>query len=468
MTYKRTEITPAQIENQLSVCQSLNRRLASRRAFVDTFGCQQNESDSELLRGYFAEMGCTLTQNEAEADIIVLNTCAVREHAEQRVFGNLGGFTHLKRANPELIVCVCGCMAAQKRIAEKIKKSYSLVNLVFGPDELWRFPELLQETIDGGKRVFATGSGEGSLVEGLPRVREAGVRAWLSIMYGCNNFCSYCIVPYTRGRERSRRAEDVVAEARGLIESGYKDLTLLGQNVNSYGKDLSDGISFAQLIREINAIPGDFVIRFMTSHPKDATEELFSAMADCSKCENHLHLPLQAGSDEILRRMNRGYTAKEYLALAARARSFIPELVLTTDIIVGFPGESEKDFAATLEVVEKARFDAMFTFIYSKRAGTPAATLPDPYTRAEKQAHFDRLIELQNQISAEKHAAYVGKTLRVLIDGFDREEGFLTARTRGGRLVRLPGTAADVGKFAQVTIDGSNTWALKGQIIDNR
>lgn len=466
MSYKRTEITAEQILEQMKICEEIKSREAGTRyAMVDTFGCQQNEEDSEKLRGYLAAMGYELTMDEHLAEIIVLNTCAVREHAEQRVFGNLGGLTHTKKENPNQIIAVCGCMVKQEQVVEKIKKSYPLVSLVFGPDELWRFPELLRGVMSGKKRVYVPGEGDGCVAEGVPHKRDDSVKAWLSVMNGCNNFCSYCIVPYTRGRERSRRAENIVAEARELVNAGYKEIMLLGQNVNSYGRDLEDGVSFAELIRRINAIDGDFIIRFMTSHPKDATEELFSSMADCDKCEKHLHLPLQSGSDRILKQMNRRYDAEKYISQVESVRRYIPDIVLTTDIIVGFPGETDEDFAQTLALSERVRFDAMFTFIYSKRTGTPAAEMPDPFTREQKQAHFDALLALQNRISEEKHRENVGKTLRVLIDGRDKEDGILTSRTSGGRLVRILGEESLIGSFAEVKIEDCNTWALRGALL---
>lgn len=465
MSYKRTEITKEQIKQQLQICENIKDSLgAGHKAMVDTFGCQQNEEDSEKIRGYLAAMGYELTMNEHEAEVVILNTCAVREHAEQRVFGNLGGLTHTKKENPNQIIAVCGCMVKQEHVVEKIKKSYPLVSMVFGPDELWRFPELLKSVMDSKKRIYAPGEGDGCVAEGVPHHRDGTVKAWLSVMNGCNNFCSYCIVPYTRARERSRRADNIISEARELVAQGYKEIMLLGQNVNSYGKDLDEGVSFAELIRRINAIDGDFVLRFMTSHPKDATEELFAAMAECEKCEKHLHLPLQSGSDRILKQMNRRYDSAKYLSQVESVRRFVPDIVLTTDIIVGFPGETDEDFAATMAVAEKVRFDAMFTFIYSKRAGTPAAEMPDPFTREQKQVHFDALLELQNRISEEKHREYVGKTVRVLVDGKDKENGILTARTLGGRLVRFPGDESLVGSFAEVRIDDCNTWALRGSL----
>ena len=467
--YKRTEISREEIARQEEICERLRLRFMSegcqKKALVDTYGCQQNESDSERLRGYLREMGCSFTEDEFEADIIVINTCAVREHAEMRILGNVGALTHTKKAKPGQIIALCGCMVQQEHMAEKIKHSYPVVSLVFGTHELWRFPELLEKTINGKKRVFAVSESDGSVTEGEPRVRAEGVKAWLSIMYGCNNFCTYCVVPYVRGRERSRRPEEIVAEARQLVEAGYRDITLLGQNVNSYGRDLGLNVDFADLIRMVNDIPGRFVIRFMTSHPKDATEKLFKTMAECEKCAHQLHLPVQAGNDRVLRAMNRGYTSAEYLEKIETARRYMPDLVITTDIIVGFPGETDEEFEDTLRLVERVRYDAMFTFIYSRREGTKAASMPDPMTRAEKQKNFDRLIELSNKISKEKHEEYVGKTVEVLVDGENPDEEYpLTSRTNGGRLVHLKGPKELIGKFAEAKIVSGTTWALFGTV----
>ena len=469
MSYTRKEIAPEEIARQEEICRRIFDRVTNHGqrplAMVDTYGCQQNEADSEKLRGYLAEMGYGFTKDEFQADVIVVNTCAVREHAEMRVFGNVGALNHTKKARPSQIIAVCGCMVQQPHIAEKIKKSYPIVDLVFGPHELWRFPELLEKAMTGKKRIFATEKSDGTVAEGIPQRRDGSVKAWLSIMYGCNNFCTYCIVPYVRGRERSRLPEDVVAEARQLVAEGYKDITLLGQNVNSYGKDLENPVDFADLLRMVNDIPGDFVIRFMTSHPKDATEKLFRTMAECEKCAHHIHLPVQSGNDHILKVMNRHYDRAKYLEEVATARRYMPDLVLTTDIIVGFPGETEEEFQDTLSLCEEVRFDAMFTFIYSKRVGTPAATMPDPFTRADKQKHFDELIELANRISGEKHREYEGKTLRVLVDGeTGKEEYNLSSRTCGGRLVHLKGDPAFIGRFVNVKITTSNTWALYGEV----
>lgn len=470
MPYERKEIDAGAIQAQEEICRRIFARVTaggrSPLAMVDTYGCQQNEADSEKLRGYLALMGYGFTQDEFQADVIVVNTCAVREHAEMRVLGNVGALNHSKKARPGQIIAVCGCMVQQEHMAQKLKQSYPVVDLVFGPHELWRFPELLEQVMTKHKRLFATEKNEGVVAEGIPSRRDSEVKAWLSIMYGCNNFCSYCVVPYVRGRERSRRPEDVVAEARELVAAGYKEITLLGQNVNSYGRDLGLDVDFSDLIRRINDIPGDFLIRFMTSHPKDATEKLFKTMAECEKCAHQLHLPVQSGSDQILKVMNRGYTSAAYLEKVKLARSYMPDLVLTTDIIVGFPNESEEEFEDTIKLVERVRYDAMFTFIYSKRVGTPAAAMPDPYTREEKQRHFDRLMEVSNRISGEKHKEYEGKTLRVLVDGeTGREEYNLSSRTNGGRLVHLKGDKSLIGRFVEVKITASNTWALYGEVV---
>ncbi len=438
------------------------------KAFVDTYGCQQNEADSERIRGMLSRMGYEFTKDEFEADVVVINTCAVREHAEMRVLGNVGALSHAKKARRDMVIAICGCMVQQEHVADKIKKSYPYVDLVFGTHELPRFPELLDGVLKPKrKRIFALRQSDGEITEGLPVYRDRGVKAWLSVMNGCNNFCSYCIVPYVRGRERSRLPENIIAEAREIIAGGYKDITLLGQNVNSYGKDLGTGADFSYLIEEINKIDGEFVIRFMTSHPKDATRRLFETMASCEKAANHIHLPFQAGSSRVLKAMNRGYTKEEYLDLVTMAREIIPDIVLTSDVIVGFPGETEEEFEETLEVLEKVRFDALFTFIYSPRRGTPAAGMPDPFTREEKQQRFDRLLELQNIISGQKHSEYVGTVVRVLVDGKSDagSEYNLTSRTSGGRLVHLKGEESFIGKFVNAKITQSTTWALFGEIV---
>ncbi len=465
-----TRISPAEVTRQEEFCEKISELLTAQPkehlAYVDTYGCQQNEADSERIRGYLKAMGYGFTTDENAADVIVINTCAIREHAEDRVFGNIGALVHAKRRHPGQIICLCGCMAQEPTVRERIKTSYRHVDLVFGPHALWRFPELLYRVITRRGRVFETPDEAGSIAEGIPVVRQDGVKAWVSIMYGCNNFCTYCIVPYVRGRERSRLPEDVVAECRQLVAEGYKDITLLGQNVNSYGKDLGLEVDFADLLAEIDAIEGDFLIRFMTSHPKDASQKLFDVMGRCKKVAPVFHLPVQAGNDRVLKAMNRVYNRSEYLDKVRRLRQAVPGVVITSDIIVGFPGETTPEFEDTLSLVEEVEYDALFTFIFSPRPGTPAAEMDDPIPMAEKKANFQRLVDTQNAISAKKHAAYVGQSLRCLIDGVCEEEGFsLTARTPGNRLVRVKeGGEELIGTFQTIAITGSNTWSLWGEL----
>ena len=436
-------------------------------AKVETFGCQQNVADSETLMGMLRDMGFHFTEDPHKADLILLNTCAVREHAESRVFGKLGALSHAKKANPRQIQCLCGCMAQQDRVAERVKKSYRHVDLVFGTHALWRFPELLQQVLRRKTRVFSNEDVPGYIAEGQPIYREDAHRGWVSVMYGCNNFCSYCIVPYVRGRERSREKAPILAEVRELVEKGCKEITLLGQNVNSYGKDLPEQCDFADLLQEICAIDGDFLIRFMTSHPKDASYKLLDTMAANKKIAKHLHLPFQSGSSRVLTAMNRGYTREEYLALVQYAKKVMPHIVLTSDVIVGFPGETEEEFEETLSLVQEVEFDALFTFIYSPRPGTPAAGFDDPVPRAEKQKWFDRLLTAQNDISAKKHAAYVGTAQRVLVDGLSGDRDWpLSSRTEGGRLVHLKGEEALIGTYCTARIVDSNTWALYGTVAE--
>ncbi len=464
-----TRISPEDIQRQNDLCRQIAQLQHSLDtpplALVQTYGCQQNEADSERLRGYLAQMGFGFTQDPEQARIVVINTCAIRDHAERKVLGNVGALVHTKRSHPDQIICLCGCMAQEPEVAEKIKKSFRHVDLVFGPQALWRFPEFVHTLLTRRGRIFEVADEPGSIAEGIPMVRQDPVKAWVSVMYGCNNFCSYCIVPYVRGRERSRKPEDILAEVRELVQNGCRDVTLLGQNVNSYGKDLESPLDFADLLEEINKIPGDFLIRFMTSHPKDATQKLFETMARCEKIAPVLHLPFQAGNDRILRAMNRHYDRAQYLDEIRRLRALLPDIVLTSDVIVGFPGETTPEFEETLTLLEEVRFDALFTFLYSPRPGTPAAKLDDPMPREEKLQNFNRLVELQNQISAQKHAAYLGSVQRCLVDGLCEDgEWTLTARTPGNRLVRLKGPEDLIGQFVPVKITGANTWSLFGEL----
>ena len=455
-------VSEEQLQNQFTYIDAVASLIRGRRlrAYTHTFGCQQNEADTERIRGMLHEMGYEMTDDVNEADFILFNTCAVREHAEDRAFGNIGALSHLKKRRPEVVIALCGCMAQQEKNVEKIKKSYPQVSLLFGTHALWRFPSLLYRVLSGEKRVFDIG-GEDDIAEGLPVLRAGGAKAWLSIMYGCNNFCTYCIVPYVRGRERSRRPEEIEKELRELVAAGYKEITLLGQNVNSYGKDLGLDIDFADLLRRLNAVPGDFWLRFMTSHPKDAGPRLFDAMADCEKVAKQLHLPFQSGSDEILRRMNRRYTAASYKELIAYARRRMPDITLSSDIIVGFPGETEADFEQTLALVREERFDLLFTFLYSPRSGTPAASYDDPTPSAEKQKWFERLLKAQDEIVAEKQAAYQGRRLRLLVDGTAKGPDYpFTARTEGNLLVCVRGDGLQIGDFIEAEIEKTSLRCL--------
>ena len=466
MDTKTTVISQEQLQQQFAYCDKIASLWAAAgrvpTAYVETYGCQQNEADSEKLRGYLAQSGYTIVHEAEGADVVVMNTCAIREHAEQRVFGNLGALTHTKRRHPEQKIFLCGCMAGETKVSDRIKKSFPHVDGVFSTHHLWQFPEILHNVLTRKKRQFYIADEPGSIAEGIPQVRDDTLKAWVSIMYGCNNFCTYCIVPYVRGRERSRRPEDILAECREVIAAGAREITLLGQNVNSYGKDLKLGMDFADLLAAIAEIDGDFLIRFMTSHPRDASKKLFDTMAKYPKIAKQLHLPFQSGSSRVLKAMNRHYDRETYLEKVNYAKSVMPDLVLTSDVIVGFPGETEEEFEETLSLIGAVRYDSLFTFIFSPRTGTPAASMEDPTSKEEKNRRFDKLCALQNAISVEIHNSYIGKTLRCLVDGRDRE--MLTARTEGGRLVRFQGSDCLIGTYRDITVTGATTWSLTGEL----
>ena len=466
MSKQTTVISQEQLQQQYSYCDKVSAYWSSQnrtpKAYVETYGCQQNEADSERIRGMLAEAGYQICHEAEGADVVVMNTCAIREHAEQRVFGNLGALTHTKRRHPEQKIFLCGCMAGETKVSDRIRKSFPHVNGVFSTHHLWQFPEILYKVLTGKKRQFYIEDEAGSIAEGLPQLRDNTLKAWVSIMYGCNNFCTYCIVPYVRGRERSRRKEDILAECREVIAGGAREITLLGQNVNSYGKDLDEQIDFADLLAEIAQLEGDFLIRFMTSHPKDASEKLFDTMAKYPKIAKQLHLPFQSGSSRVLKAMNRHYDRETYLKKVAYAKSVMPDLVLTSDVIVGFPGETEEEFEETISLIRTVHYDSLFTFIFSPRTGTPAASMDDPTPKEEKSRRFDKLCAVQNEISVQIHESYVGKTLRCLVDGKDKDQ--LTARTEGGRLVRFSGCDSLIGTYQNLKITGCTTWSLTGQM----
>lgn len=434
-------------------------------AYIRTYGCQQNVADSETIKGMLAQMGYGFTDTPENADFILFNTCAVREHAEDRVFGNVGAIKAIKRKHPTALIALCGCMMEQEHIAQRIYKSFPFVGLVFGTHCLHEFPKILYTSLLTGKRQFIRNNDDLLVHEGMPKLRDGQFKGWLPIMYGCDNFCSYCIVPYVRGRERSRKSEDILKEARELIESGYKDITLLGQNVNSYGKGLDEDITFAQLLKKIDAIDGDYVLRFMTSHPKDCTKELIDTIAESRHISTHLHLPFQSGSNRILKQMNRRYTREKYLEIVNYAKEKIPNISLTSDIIVGFPGETEEDFQDTLSLIEEVGFTSLFTFIYSKRVGTPAAKMDDPTTDEEKSDRFQRLLKLQEKIAAQRCAEMVGTKQRVLFEEKTKKDGVLGARTSGNIVVEVPADEKLIGSFGEVEITQAGNWILKGKII---
>ena len=466
MDTKTTVISQDQLDLQLAYCNQIaaywHQQARTPKAYVETYGCQQNEADSERIRGMLVESGYQICDEAEGADVVVMNTCAIREHANQRVFGNLGALTHTKRRHPAQKIFLCGCMAGQEVVSTRVKNSYHHVDGVFSTHHLWQFPEILYKVLSTGKRQFYIADEAGSIAEGLPVVRSNPLKAWVSIMYGCNNFCTYCIVPYVRGRERSRKPEDILAECRQLAEAGIKEITLLGQNVNSYGKDLDCNVDFADLLAMIAQLDGDFLIRFMTSHPRDASTKLFDTMAKYDKIAKQLHLPFQSGSSRVLKAMNRHYDREQYLELVKYAKSVMPELVLTSDVIVGFPGETAEEFEDTMTLIEEVRYDSLFTFIFSPRIGTPAAKMEDPTPKSEKNERFDRLCALQNKISEEIHETYVGRTFRCLVDGVDKDQ--LTARTEGGRLVRFEGCDQLIGTYQMLSITGSTTWSLTGEL----
>lgn len=436
-----------------------------KKAYVRSFGCQLNISDGEKIKGLLKSMGCILTDDENDADIIILNTCAVRENAEDRVFGIVGSMKKLKELKPSLIIGISGCMTAQEHIAEKIKKSYPQVDFVVGTSALSSIPRLLSECLKGQK--FGVDISEyDDFSQETVQVRDSSFKASVPIMFGCNNFCTYCIVPYVRGRERSRRQEDIVSEVKKLVQNGYKEIMLLGQNVNSYGNDLGEKNAFPKLLKALDRIEGDFIIRFMSSHPKDATKELIDTIFECDKVAKHLHLPLQSGSSDVLHRMNRRYTAEKYLETVDYIRSKDPDFSLTTDLIVGFPNETDKDFDATLDIIKRVKYDNIYSFIYSKRSGTRAAEMDDATTDDVKSQRMRQLLEVQREISSENYRRFVGRKMRVLVDDISKKrEGHVTGKSNEFIIVEFEGDKSLIGQFADVEITDAMNWAVLGRMI---
>lgn len=471
---KTAVVSQEELNKQRDFCKKVNSVISKRYeekplACVVTYGCQQNVADSEHIKGMLNEMGYGFTENRNEAKLIIFNTCAIREHAEDRVFGNVGMLKSYKRENPDVIVACCGCMMQQQHIADKMMKSFPFVDLVFGTHVVYRLPELLYKALTRKKRVYELPDMDGAIAEGVPVLRDNDRKAWIPIMYGCNNFCSYCIVPYVRGRERSREVEDIIAEAKELAENGYKEITLLGQNVNSYGKDLAPRVTFAELLRKINEIDGDFRIRFMTSHPKDCTKELIDAMAECDKVAKHLHLPFQSGNDRVLKAMNRHYDRAKYLELINYAKEKMgDELSLTSDIIVGFPGETYEEFKDTLSLAQEVKFTSLFTFIFSPRKGTPAAEMPDPISADEKGKWFKELTDLQEKISADNMKKYQDKVFKCFVYGKGKlGDNFVAARTDGNLIIEFEGDENLIGTFQNIKVTKPLTYVLEGEIERN-
>lgn len=439
-------------------------RAAKPLACVRTYGCQQNVADSERIKGQLQEMGYGFTDDTAKADLILFNTCAVREHAELKVYGNVGALKHLKEANPSLMIILCGCMMQQESVQQQIRRKYKHVDIVFGPSMIAQLPQMMEQAFRKKEKIF-TRMELPSIAEDIPVYRDDSHKAWVSVMTGCNNFCTYCIVPYVRGRERSRRSAEILKEIRRLVSEGYRDINLLGQNVNSYGKDLEGEMDFADLLCAINEIEGDFWIRFTTSHPKDCSKKLLDAMAQCSKVCNQLQLPFQSGSNRILREMNRNYTAESYYDLIAYARKVMPNVVITSDVIVGFPGETEEDFQDTLNLIEKVQYDNLYTFLYSRRSGTKAAIAENQIEESVKKERFQRLLALQHPICLEKNKEMEGKDYRVYVESISKNDPLmLSGKTEGGKTVDFKGDASLIGQFCTITVTKAKTWSLDGKI----
>ena len=439
------------------------KRTQMKKYHIITFGCQMNEHDSETIAGMLAQQGMEPVLDKKEADIVIINTCSVRENADKRFFGTLGQLKKKKTENPEFVVGVCGCMMQQQHVIDTLKMKYPWVDIIFGTHNIHMFPQLLENVMNEKQKIMDIWEDGGEIVEGLPAKRLYRHKAFVNIMYGCNNFCTYCIVPYTRGRERSRKPLDILNEVRNLVADGVKEITLLGQNVNSYKGD--EDTDFAALIYMLNDIEGLERIRFMTSHPKDLSDRLIQAYKDCDKLCRNIHLPVQSGSSSILKRMNRRYTKEDYLKLVERLRAAVPDITISTDIIVGFPGETEEDFLETLDLAEQVRYDSAFTFLYSIRKGTPAEKFEDQIPEDIKHERFNRLVDTINRISAEKNSEYVGTVQQVLVEGTSKNDIMTySGRTDGFKLVNFKASEDLTGKTVPVRITESNTFSLVGEL----
>ncbi|BCJ85730.1 tRNA (N6-isopentenyl adenosine(37)-C2)-methylthiotransferase MiaB [Effusibacillus dendaii] len=451
-----------------AIAKHVGRIGEGKKYLIKTYGCQMNEHDSEIMAGMLEEMGYQPTSVNEEADFILFNTCAVRENAEDKVFGEIGRLKPLKNRNPELILGLCGCMAQEEPVQQLVAKTYPHIDIVFGTHNIHQLPELVEQARNSQETIFEVWEKAGDVVENLPKLRKDGIRAWVNIQYGCNKYCTYCIVPYTRGRERSRLMEDVVEEVKQLAADGYKEITLLGQNVNDYGLDLK-AYDFADLLAAVNKVEGIERIRFTTSNPWNFSDKLIQTIASCEKVVNHIHLPVQSGDNTILRRMNRGYTREYYLDLVARIRRAIPDVSLTTDIIVGFPGETEEQFRETLSLVEQVRFDGAYTFIYSPRKGTPAIRFREQVSEEDKKRRLQELIELQNGITREFSESMKNQTFDVLVEGESKTNSdVLQGRTTTNKIVLFRGPKELIGRIVKIHVTEAQTWYLRGELVSTQ
>ena len=462
---KETEIQLQYIEK----CKELLAKSSTKRPtfHIQNEGCQMNSIQTESIAAIMEKMGYEMVDTE-DADAVVFNTCTVRENANQKIYGHLGHLKSIKRNHPDMKIVLFGCMMQEHHVVEKIRKDYKYVNLVFGTHNIHKFPELFYRALQTDDQIIDIWKESDEIVEGMPTSRKYSFKTGVSVMFGCNNFCSYCIVPYVRGREKSREPQAIIREIEELVADGVTEIMLLGQNVNSYGKDLPDEINFPELLERINAIDGEFIIRFMSSHPKDAGKELIDTIIRCEKIGKHFHLPVQSGSNDILEKMNRRYTVERYMETINYARSIIPDFSFTTDIIVGFPNESEEDFEKTLELMKRVGYDNIYSFIYSKRSGTKAAEINDLISDEEKSQRMTRLLALQREISTENYKRFIGRKMRVLVDGKGKREGWLTGKSSEFIIVEFEGDESLTGSFADVEIIGAKNWAVTGKLIEKK
>ena len=463
-------VSQEELQQQFSYIPKIRKILKERfgdkqpLAFTHTYGCQGNVAEGERIDGMLQEMGYGFTDDASRADFILFNTCAVREHAEERVFGNVGALKKYKNTNENLLISVCGCMVQQKHVSDRIRRSFPYVDLVFGTNAIHKFPQLMYEKLTEDERVFSLEQCDGYVVEGIPSKHTNDLKAFLPIAYGCNNFCTYCIVPFVKGRERSRKYEDIMAEAHSLVDAGYKEIMLIGQNVNSYGNDFGEHNLFAKLLKDINDIPGDFLIRFMTSHPKDCSHELIDTMAKCEKVEHHIHLPFQSGNNRVLKAMHRSYTREHYLELIKYARSVMPDISFTSDVIVGFPGETHEELLDTISLVKEVGFTSLYIFIYSPRVGTKAASMPDPISHEEKSKWFKELQDAQEEVATIRSKNMQDKICRVLAEGKNKA-GKITGRTSENIMIEFDAPDSVIGTFCNVKVTEPLTWILKGELV---